>query len=222
MKKILLSLSFVLSLTAGFSQSDKYMKAMQDRVPAVDSIRSTDDLLALSAAFERIADAEKTQWLPYYYAALTQVNAAYGLANVGQNGVHGGLAQKIDPLADKAEALITKADALNKDNSEIYVVRKMIASIRMIADPMTRYMTYGPQAQQALETAQKLNPDNPRVYLLQAEDKYFTPEQFGGSKEEGMKLFQEAIKKYDAWKSPTPIDPNWGRNTAQYFLSQAK
>jgi hypothetical protein len=222
MKKVLLSLSFVLSLTAGFSQSDKYMKAMQDKVVAVDSIHATDDLLALSAAFERIADAEKTQWLPYYYAALTQVNAAYSLANVGQNGVRGGLAQKIDPLADKAEELITKADALNKDNSEIYVVRKMIASIRLIADPMTRYMTYGPQAQQALETAQKLNPDNPRVYLLQAEDKYFTPEQFGGNKEEGMKLFQEAIKKYDAFKSPTPIDPNWGRNTAQYFLSQAK
>ena len=138
------------------------------------------------------------------------------------NGKMGGFADKTDPVCEKAEQLLTKAEALAKDNSEIYVVKKMIATLRMTADPMNRYMQYGPQAQQALETAKKLNPENPRVYLLEGEDKFFTPEQYGGSKEEAKKLFEEALQKYDSFKPASSIDPNWGRNTTQYFLSQAK
>ena len=138
----------------------------------------------------------------------------------GQTGTN--MADKFDPLADKAEMLLNKAEALNKNNSEIFVVKKMIASLRMMADPMSRYMQYGPLAQQALETAKKLNPENPRPYLLEAQDKYFTPEQFGGSKTKAKELFEEALKKYDAFKPATNLDPVWGKTTAQYFLSQMK
>jgi hypothetical protein len=127
-------------------------------------------------------------------------------------------ASKTDPLADKAEALLGKAETLSKDNSEIYIVKKMIATLRMMADPMTRYMQYGPVAEQALQTAMKLNPENPRVYLLQAEDKFFTPEQFGGSKEEAKKLFELSNKKYEAFKPASKLDPDWGRGTLKYFM----
>jgi hypothetical protein len=220
MKKVFLFLASTCFMLSVFAQSDKYMKAMQDKVAAVDTTHSADALNDLSASFERIGDAEKTQWLPYYYAALTQVNSGYSMMMA--NGKLGGLADKIDPVCDKAEQLLTKAEALSKDNSEIFIVKKMIATLRMTADPMNRYMQYGPQAQQALETAKKLNPENPRVYLLEGEDKFFTPEQYGGSKEEAKKLFEEALKKYDTFKPASSIDPNWGRNTTQYFLSQTK
>jgi hypothetical protein len=216
MKKALLFLTFSFLLLTGFSQSDKYMNAMQDKVAALDTTHSVEGLRDLSAAFERIGDAEKNQWLPYYYAALAQVNVGYTMSM----GKSGGMTAQLDPIADKSEQLINKADELNKDNSEVYVVKKMIATLRMMADPRNRYMQYGPQAQQALQTAKKLNPENPRVLLLEAEDKFFTPEQFGGSKEEGKKLFEEALKKFDTFKPATAIDPNWGRSIAQYFLSQ--
>jgi hypothetical protein len=172
----------------------------------------------LSNSFERIADAEKTQWLPYYYASLATVNAGYFL----MNGKMGGLADKLDPLSEKAENLLAKAEALSKNNSEIYVVKKMIASLRMVADPMTRYMTYGPQATEALETARKLNPENPRTYYLEGQDKLFTPEQYGGSKEEAKKLFELALQKFDSFKPADNISPNWGRGSTLYFLEQAK
>jgi cytochrome c-type biogenesis protein CcmH/NrfG len=87
---------------------------------------------------------------------------------------------------------------------------------------MNRYMTYGPKAQEALDMAKKLNPDNPRIYLLEGQDKYFTPEQFGGSKTEAKRLFEEALKKYDSFKPASELDPNWGKNTAQYLLTQIK
>jgi hypothetical protein len=215
MKKVLLSLTLLVSASSSLlAQSEKYVKAMQDKVVAVDTIRNTQVLLDLSAAFERIADAEKTQWLPYYYAALAQINAAFALGNGNLKP------EKVDPMADKAESLLTKAEALTKDNSEIFIVKKMIANLRMMADPMNRYMTYGPKGAQALETAKTLNPENPRTFLLEAEDKFFTPEQYGGSKAEAKRLFEEALKKYETFKPATPLDPVWGKPTAQYFLNQ--
>ncbi len=209
---------FTLMLSTAFGQNDKYLKVMKEKVPAVDTERSLDGLKDLSASFERIGETEKTQWLPYYYAALTQINSGYMLMMAKTDDLPG----KLDPIADKAEVLLNKAEALIKDNSEIYVVRKMIATLRMSADPMTRYMQYGPEAKQALDMAKKLNPENPRVYMLEGEDKFFTPEQYGGSKSEAKTLFDEAIKKYDAFKAATSIDPSWGRPTTQYFLSQIK
>lgn len=217
MKKFLFSLTLLVGIaTVATAQSEKFVKAMQDKVVAVDSVRDPQALVDLSAAFERIADAEKTQWLPYYYAALAQVNAAFALGNGNMKP------EKVDPMADKAEALLSKAEALTKDNSEIFIVKKMIANLRMMADPMSRYMTYGPKGAAALQTARSLNAENPRVYLLEAEDKYFTPEQFGGSKAEAKKLFEEALKKYEVFQPATPLDPVWGKTTALYFLDQMK
>jgi hypothetical protein len=215
MKKLLFSLTMIAGFAAGANaQDDKFIKAMEPKVIAADTTHKTEDLLALSASFERIADAEKTKWLPYYYAALTEVNAAYMMTMQKPD------ASKTDPMADKAEALLSKAEAMSKDNSEIFVVKKMIASLRMMADPMNRYMTYGPKAEEALQTAAKLNPENPRVYLLQGQDKFFTPEQFGGSKTEAKTLFETAGKKFESFKPASSIDPNWGRYSLQYFMAQ--
>jgi hypothetical protein len=193
---------------------------MKDKIGSLDTSRDISSLKDLSASFERIGDAEKTQWLPYYYSALALVNA--GNFIYINNVSNPASLKDLDALADKADQMITRAEALQKDNSEIYTVKKMISSLRMMVDPMNRYMTYGPKAQEALDMAKKLNPENPRIYLLEGQDKYFTPEQFGGSKTEAKRLFEEALKKYDSFKPASELDPNWGKNTAQYLLSQIK
>ena len=220
MKKLLLSFVVFIFTLAGFGQSEKYTLAMKDNIAALDTSRDITSLKDLSASFERIGDAEKTQWLPYYYAALAQVNAGnfIYIANVSNPAE----LKNLDALADKADQMISKAEELQKDNSEIYAVKKMISSLRMMVDPMNRFMTYGPKAQEALDVAKKLNPENPRIYLLEGQDKYFTPEQFGGSKTEAKKLFEQALLKYDSFKPATELDPNWGKNTTQYLLNQIK
>ena len=218
MKKIVLFSIAVTTLSAVFAQSEKYMKAMQTNVSALDSLHTVDAWTDMTNTFQRIAEVEKTQWLPYYYAALSHVMS--GLM-MGQ-GQMGGIADKVDPVADKAEELIIKAEALGKENSEIYCVKKLIATLRMMGDPMTRWQTQGPIATEALNRARALNPQNPRVYLLEAQDKFYTPEQFGGSKTEAKALFEESLKKYESFKPESDIHPNWGKSQAQYFLSQLK
>ena len=214
MKKQLLFVALLLAGFAGFSQTEKYTKAMEALVPSVDTTHSPEGLNNLANSFQRIADAEKNQWLPYYYAAYANVSAALVQSN-GQMGQ----ADKTDPYADKAEALLNKADELNKNNSEIYIVRKMIATLRLMGDPMNRYMTYGPLGDEALETAKKLNPNNPRVPMLLGQDKLFTPEQYGGSKTEAKKLFEEALQKFEAFKPESSIHPQWGLIQTKYFLT---
>ncbi len=213
MKKTLFILATVLSSVVLNAQSDKYQKAMEPLVAAVDTTWNYDGLLALANSFQRIADAEKTQWLPYYYAAFCNVAAGYTIM------VKDPSPAALDPFADKGEKLLNQAEALSKDNSEIWIVRTQIATMRLSADPMNRYMTYGPLATEGLATAKKLNPENPRVYLLEGQSKYYTPEQFGGSKEEAAKLFAVSKEKFGTFKPESPLAPRWGGKQLDYFLS---
>jgi hypothetical protein len=220
MKKSIVAIVMLTCSLGAIAQSEKFQKAMEQNIAGFDTVRSNDGWKDLGNSFQRIADAEKTQWLPYYYAALTHVMIGYNIA--GASGGMGGFADKTDPEADLAEQLLNKAQEIGKENSEIYCVRKMIASLRLMADPMNRYQTALPAATEALEKAKSLNPENPRVYLLEAQDKFYTPEQYGGSKTEAKTLFETAMKKYEAFKPETAIHPQWGKSQAQYFLSQLK
>src|SRR5262245_12060863 len=206
MKKSIFILSAILVASFSFAQMpDKFVKAMGDKIVLLDSANNVEKLTELADAFERIALAEKNQWLPYYYAAFC--NASAGTFAGAGGDIMAAKADKTDPYADKADKQLKKAEELMKNSSEIFVVKKMIATLRMIGDPMNRYMTYGPEAQAMLDEAKKLDPNNPRVYILEAQDKYFTPEQFGGSKEEAKVLFEKAQKLFETFKPETNIHP---------------
>ncbi|HEU4861051.1 MAG TPA: hypothetical protein VFT15_14490 [Chitinophagaceae bacterium] len=221
MKKTIFILFAVCVASFSFAQMpDKFVKAMEPKIAAVDTTSSVQGLTDLANAFERIAEAEKNQWLAYYYAAFC--NASAGLMAGAGGDIMAAKADKTDPYADKAEKQIKKAEEMMKDNSEIYIVKKMIATLRMIGDPMNRYMTYGPEAQAMLDEAKKLDANNPRVYLLEGQDKFYTPQEFGGSKEEAKVLFEKSKQLFETFKPASTVHPNWGKGTVSYFLSQYK
>lgn len=219
MKKLLFSITILLAANLSFAQtSDKFVKAMESKIALVDSTWGADPWKDLSNAFERIGDAEKTQWLPYYYAAYGHVMIGYSYFT----GQMGNVASQTDPEADKAEELLNKAITLSKETSETWIIKKLIASLRMIGDPMNRYMTYGPQANEALQKAKEMDPNNPRVYLLEGEDKFQTPEQYGGNKEEAKTLFNKSKDLFATFKPESSIHPNWGMARLNYYFSQYK
>jgi hypothetical protein len=221
MKKTILILTAILIASFSFAQMpEKFVKAMEPKIAALDTTKTVQGFADLANAFERIAEAEKNQWLAYYYAAYCNASAGT-LAGAGGD-MMAAKADKTDPYADKADKQIKKAEEMMKNNSEIFIVKKMIATLRMLGDPMSRYMTYGPEAQAALDEAKKLDANNPRVYLLEAQDKYYTPEQFGGSKDEAKVLFEKAKQLFETFKPGSTIHPNWGKGNVTYFLSQYK
>lgn len=218
MKQLLLLAFIALHSFQVLAQSEKFQKAMEENIASLAKVSSADQLLDLSNTFERIGDAEKTEWLPYYYAAYSRLMNVFMSSNI-EGGIKADIA---DPAADKAEQLLLKAETLSGENSEIYLVKKLVANLRLMADPMNRYQTYGPIAAEALEKAKQLDPANPRVYLLEGQDKFYTPEQFGGSKTEAKVLFESAIEKFASFKPASSIHPAWGLEQAKYLHEQCK
>ncbi|NIG51955.1 hypothetical protein [Chitinophaga sp. Cy-1792] len=215
MKRIFLSLLMIAGVTtATMAQSAQYQDAMTKNISDLDSTSTfkPDVLQQKANVFERIANAEKTQWQPYYYAAYCNIMSALMQQDKS----------KVDAMADQAETDLTLADQLSPKNSEISCIKSLIATARLTVNPMDRAQKYGPMAAQLLEEGKTFNPENPRVYLLQGQSLIYTPEQFGGSKEGGKKLLELALQKYSSFKPATTLDPTWGEGYAKGLLSNTK
>jgi hypothetical protein len=211
MKKTFFLIAIISFSNFLFAQSDKYAAAMKKNISMLDSVYQRGNAGELANNFERIGDAEKTQWLPYYYASYCNVMKAFTEQDK----------TKTDAIADKAEQLITKAEEISgKENSETDVIKSMIASSRMMVDPQTRWQQYGPASSENIEKAKQLDPTNPRPVLLEGQAKFYTPEAFGGGKAVAKPLFEKAIPMFDAFKPESDLHPTWGKSTTEYFLSQ--
>lgn len=211
MKKIIFSCLFLTATLMTTAQSEKYVKAMQANITMIDSAFSNpQNLLSLSNSFERIALAEKNEWLPYYYAAFLQVNYAFQIGDMS----------KADPIADKAELLINAADVLMPKNSEISCVKAMISTVRMLVDPMNRYMSMGKDIQTHLENAKLYDPANPRPYYLEGQNLKNTPPQFGGGCSTAKPKFEVAKEKFTSFKPQSELSPNWGLNVVEAMLKE--
>jgi hypothetical protein len=203
-------LSFLLiSMFIVNAQSDKYDAAMKKNLSMFDSAKTTADYQALAAAFERIGDAEKTQWLPYYYAGLALTTAGWQDSKLDKEAN----AEKVNALCDKAESI--------EKSSEICEIRNMAATQQMMIDPQTRWATYGKQASAALQTGMKINPNNPRLYYLQGMSVFNTPASFGGGKEKAKPIFEKAVELFKA-EQPKPLYPHWGQKQAEDMLAQCQ
>jgi hypothetical protein len=212
MKPVLLTLVVTMvTLSAAFAQSDKYVGAMKKNIANMDSGMIKGNMADIANNFERIADAEKNQWLPYYYASYCTVMASFMEQDKS----------KTDGIADKAETLLKKAEELaGAENSEICVIKSMIASSHMMVDPQSRYMQYGQASSSNIDKAKKMDPSNPRPVYLEGQAKFYTPEQFGGGKALAKPLFEKALTMFAAFKPASDIHPSWGKGTTQYFLAQ--
>ena len=191
MKKIItLSIATICFAIISFSQNEKFMAAMGSTLGQYGAAKTPEELTTVAAKFERIGDAEKTQWLPFYYAALIK-------ARMSMEGMGGDK----DKVADEAATLINKASEIDKNNSEIYCIKTMIAQAKMMVDPMTRWMKYGAEANENIEAAKKADATNPRPYFLQSIALKNTPEQFGGGCASAKPLAEKAAKLYTEFKA---------------------
>ncbi|CAD7805735.1 hypothetical protein CHRY9390_01411 [Chryseobacterium aquaeductus] len=211
MKKYLLSFALVMMSLVSFAQTN-YEKIMTEKISKIENCKTAEEFQTLANDFQRIADKESTKWQPNYYAALSYIQKGRLIMREGKT-------QGLDEAADQAQKYVDSADNLEKDNSEIHLLQKMIYSLKMMVNPQERYMTFGMKAQEELNLAEKLNPNNPRVILIKAEDTYFTPEQYGGSKTKGIEMFKLALEKFNSFKPKTSLDPHWGKSEAEYFIS---
>lgn len=212
MKPLLIVATLMICFTSN-AQSEKYAEAMKANLAKFETAKTPADFEAMAAAFIRIGDAEKTQWLPYYWAGLALSTAGWS-EQVKDKDAWGG---RIIALSDKAEALTTES----ADKSEILALRNMAATQQMMVDPQSRFMTYGQQAAGYLQKGMQLNSVNPRMYYLQGMSVFNTPEQFGGGKVKAKPIFEKAVELYKA-EQVKPLYPHWGDKEANQMLAQCQ
>ena len=206
MKKIfsVIALLSVLTLNA----QNKYESAMLNGFAKLKETKGADDLQALGAYYERIAEAEKTQWLPYYYAARHYTISAFMNPAADK-----------DKVASKVSELINKAEAIEPANAEIYCLKQQVAVMQLLVDPMSRWQTFGAQASEAIAKAKEIDPSNPRPYLLEGQYLMNVPEAFGGGKAVAKKLFEKSLELFSGFKPLSALHPNWGKEQAEQLLA---
>ena len=207
---LLIAVTFISSFA--IAQNEMYTQKMQQNLQLLDSAKTPQDYDQVSASFERVGDAEKTQWLPYYYAAFATVTNSFKLNDVS----------KSDEFADKAQVLIDKADALDNNNAEILCIKSMILSSRIMVDMMTRGAKYGPASSALLHKAMAIDKTNPRPPLLLGQSLLYTPEMWGGGKAKAKPMLQMAVDNFNTFKPATPLNPNWGSQMASTLLASCK
>ena len=210
MKTRLLILILILFSVCGWGQDERYTTAMKSAIEALDQATQPVEFMENAGRFERIANAEKSRWLPYYYASYSLVVMSYDEQDGG----------KRDLILDRAQELLDRAMELQPDESELHVLQAFLYPSRIMVDPMGRGMTYIEKMFASLETAKKLNPENPRIYFLEGVNKLNLPPSMGGGAEVARPILEEALSKFEAFSSNDPLWPRWGEDATRSELEK--
>ncbi|MVZ65925.1 hypothetical protein GQF61_08650 [Sphingobacterium sp. DK4209] len=204
MKTLLITLFSLFSIIC-YGQGN-YEKAMSDALQSWKEGKSTDAM----SKFERIAQAEKDNWIPRYYQAMVASTSSFQTQDVKEK----------TKLIDAALQLIpTQSEALN---AEWYVLKAITLTAQLVIDPMTTAMTLSPQIIEAYESALELEPNNPRALSGLAEFQIQSKKYMGGSTEKECKDLEKAVSLYAAEKHETAFYPSWGKESAESALANCK
>lgn len=165
------------------------------------------------AQFERLFADKKREALVRYYLGYCD----YRLATFYQQQTNKDMAGK------HLEAAITHLEAAIKSNNkfaEAYALLSSCYGQKISLAPMLG-MTLGPRAGLTMQSALQLEPNNPRVILLDAIGNYYKPVMFGGSKENALAGFKRAVELFEQKQINDPLQPDWGHSEAYAWLGMA-
>ncbi len=162
--------------------------------------------------FERIAAAEKDNWLPPYYAAQVLILQGFEIKDKDQ----------LDSQLKKAQDLINDATVISKNNPEILILQALLHTVWVAYDGATYGMQLSPKVAALYEKAASIDPNNPRVILNKAEWNMGAAQFFGQDTAPFCKDIERALELFANFKPETPFHPNWGKERAEQVLSNCK
>ncbi len=189
--------------------ASNYEETMGANIAKMYQLTTSAELTGLANQFSRIANAEKDKWLPGYYTAYCYVRATF-FGEMSLDDKHKNL--------DMAQAEIDKLLKMVPQESEIHALQGLVYMLR-ITDASLGYK-YSTLSLQALGTAEKLNPNNPRVYYLRGTNTFNTPENFGGGAEKAKPFLEKAAAMFTTQEQSNKLDPSWGAEHTNQLLDQ--
>ena len=208
-RRYIVCLAFMLLVFTSIVKGQAYNAGMKKYVTQFNTAKNKTEFLRIANGFESLAGTEKKEWLPFYYAGICNAIAAFESAK-----------PDVDALCDKGDKLAKTADSLSPANSEIEVLRAMLAAARIPVNEKKRGQKYGIRATKYANSAIKLNGANPRAYLLKGRALLYTPEIFGGGAKKAKPVFETAIEKYKTFKPESDLLPVWGEDETEKELKK--
>lgn len=211
MKKLALSICLLVVVITAQAQTN-YQKGMTKGLEMMKAAKTSEEFINVANHFERIANAEKDQWLPIYWGAYTTMFA----------GMNAKKESEQDELYDKSLAMIDLLEARNADQSEMLTLKAYVSLMKISVSPMLRAPQGTPAAMEMLMKAEKINPANPRPFLVHGQNTFYTPEFFGGGKEAAKPMITNAVNLYAQEKASDDFMPRWGKGRAEYLLKECE
>lgn len=199
---------FVVQMT--YANDEKFIEVMKKNIDALYQANDDASFQTAINAFERIAAVEKTRWEPLYYAAYGNVMLSLRM----QDG------SKKDALLDLALASVNKAKAILPNDSELAALEGFVYMIRVTVDPASRGPQYGGLSMQLFGKANALNPENPRALALMAQMQFGTAQFFNQPTTDACNTLNQALQKFETFKSDNPLAPQWGKAWAESLKAQ--
>ena len=218
MKRTILILAAVILGCVFVNAQPASDQPLQSAVLKLDKANKAKDYEQMANDFLQMANTEKTNWLPWYYAAFCNAKVGWLSQDDPDN---------IEPFADKAEDQIKKARALldtasqKKELSEVFCVLSMLNRDRVFMNPATYGREYGPKASQYVKMAEAAYSTNPRALYLEGWEKFATPKAWGGDKVKAKEILLKSKQELEINSSAT-VYPHWGKKEVEELLNQLK
>jgi len=179
------------------AHSPNQSKVLESAVMQFNQANNPNSYKQLYLQFEQLYSVDKTNWLIPYYAGMTK--SIMCLLKMGDR----------DALANDALLWVARAKAIEV-NDEIYCAESLAYTAKMSVNPALRWFTYEGKIKNTLSLAKKLNPSNPRAYILEANIQQKLPFIFGGGCKSAKPLIQKAELFISNQNRANSIEPSWG------------
>jgi len=191
------------SLTAFASE---YEEAMKAQIQKMNNISSDAEAQDIKNGFLRIAQANMSEWLPMYYAALVQTEA--------------GLRFDVDKDAyfEEAQSYLKILKDAGASNSEITALEGYIMMGMVSVDPGSRGQSMSGPTMETFGKAIGQDRSNPRAVYLMAQMERGIAQFFGQGTEKACGMFKMSLDLFE--KEKEKIDenyllPSWGYEQAK-------
>ena len=212
---LLLALSLSLPTPALSQPADSLIAMGRADLRAGMNRGDLDLLMTARAAFERAAaDTRRSAWARYY-AALADFRIANHLLAREE-----GSKDRASSHLDSAVKNLKQVIKLDAEAAEAYALLNSVYGRQISLSPL-KGMLLGPRSRGALEKAERLAPDNPRVVLAAALADFNTPRMFGGNKERAMEGFRRAAALFAGQMPADPLQPVWGHGEVYAWIGLA-
>ena len=182
------------------AQANSTNKTLETAVMQFNQGNKNLNYQELFVQFEQLYTVNKTNWLIPYYAGMTR--SIMCLLKMGDK----------DALANDALLWVGRAKSIMA-NDEVYCAESLAYTAKMSVNPLLRWLTYEGKIKKSLSLAKKLNPNNPRAYVLEANIQQKIPYIFGGGCNSVKPLIEKAELCFNTQTKSNLVEPSWGKQS---------